>query len=122
MARPPLPPAGTWQVRLDAAGFSTPPGRLFVALDSAAGPTWVIALSAPDSPPARINNLADQPLAFTAAGSAEEFLVPREAVTSLLLHVSLPSADLETWTLRPWATQGTPGAGVRLIVPAERVR
>ncbi|WDZ86606.1 hypothetical protein [Micromonospora cathayae] len=114
--------AGTWQVRLDAAGFGTPPGRLFVVLDGAAGPSWVIALSAPGSPAARVNNLAGQPLAFLVAGSVEVFPVPGDAVTGLQLHVSPPSSDLETWTLRRWATQGAPGARVRLVVPAERVR
>ena len=112
---------GTWQVLLDAPGFDTPPRYLFVALD-AAGPSTVIALSAPGGSAARINDTGGKAVAILPASSAQRFSVPRETAEKLRLYVSASDSDIEEWSLRRWAVQGRTGAQVRLMVPDVRLR
>jgi hypothetical protein len=111
-----------WQVRLDAAGFSSPPEQLFVALDTEGGSSTVTAISAPGAPQVRINSTGGQPVAFLESASAEQFTVPRGMVDKLRLYVSRSSTDLEEWTLNRFATGGGPGAQVTALVLGERLR
>ncbi|MCM4084258.1 hypothetical protein [Paractinoplanes hotanensis] len=114
--------AGGWQVRLDAAGFSSPPEQLFVAFDTAGESSTITAISAPGAPQVRINNTGGQPVAFLAPASAEQFTVPRDTVGKLRLYVSRSATVLEEWTLSRRATAGSPGAQVTALVPGERHR